>query len=191
MIDTIVDVAPCLCARCACVNADNVEEPSALASSQWKPIVDTQSESLVVTYGVSRERGNLENKHRSASCRASMFTGMIMASVCVCVCVYTCFDSRAVGYRFGKHINDAVTLAIQYCQKAGENDDDLREYCLQVGCVGSRAHTDLRARVAASGWAPRTHTHTHMHTHTHTHTHTRMQTYSLRDDQHEVVQDGL
>lgn len=41
--------------------------------------------------------------------------------------------SRAVGYRFGKHLPVTVPLVIDYCQQAKEGDDELREYCLQVG----------------------------------------------------------
>lgn len=52
--------------------------------------------------------------------------------------------SRTVGYRFGRFLQDAVPLAISYCQKAGEGDDELRDYCLQVrrgrGCVHSGLH---------------------------------------------------
>ena len=40
--------------------------------------------------------------------------------------------SRAVGHRFGKHLATAVPLAISYCDEAGENEEELQEYCLQV-----------------------------------------------------------
>lgn len=44
-----------------------------------------------------------------------------------------CFaDSRAVGYRFGPHLNEVVPLLISYCHNASENDDELRENSLQV-----------------------------------------------------------
>jgi len=40
--------------------------------------------------------------------------------------------SRSVGHRFGRHLASAVPLAITYCDEAGENDEELQEYCLQV-----------------------------------------------------------
>lgn len=40
--------------------------------------------------------------------------------------------SRAVGHRFGRHLATAVPLAISYCDEAGENEEELQEYCLQV-----------------------------------------------------------
>lgn len=40
--------------------------------------------------------------------------------------------SRAVGYRFGQHLPEAVPLVITYAKKAAEGDDELREYVLQV-----------------------------------------------------------
>jgi len=40
--------------------------------------------------------------------------------------------SRAVGYRFGPHLNEVVPLLICYCHNASENDDELRENSLQV-----------------------------------------------------------
>lgn len=42
------------------------------------------------------------------------------------------FLSRAVGYRFGPHLGDAVPILINYCNNASENDEELREYSLQV-----------------------------------------------------------
>lgn len=42
------------------------------------------------------------------------------------------YASRAVGYRFGPHLGDTVPILIQYCMKASENDEELREYSLQV-----------------------------------------------------------
>ena len=44
--------------------------------------------------------------------------------------IYLC--SRAVGHRFGRHLDVAVPLAISYCDDAGENEEELQEYCLQV-----------------------------------------------------------
>jgi hypothetical protein len=40
--------------------------------------------------------------------------------------------SRAVGYRFGQRLPEAVPLVITYAKKAAEGDDELREYVLQV-----------------------------------------------------------
>ncbi|KAF8405638.1 hypothetical protein HHK36_007714 [Tetracentron sinense] len=40
--------------------------------------------------------------------------------------------SRAVGYRFGPHLGDTVPVLINYCTSASENDEELREYGLQV-----------------------------------------------------------
>lgn len=40
--------------------------------------------------------------------------------------------SRAVGYRFGPYLQDTVPLLINYCKTASENDEELREYSLQV-----------------------------------------------------------
>lgn len=40
--------------------------------------------------------------------------------------------SRAVGYRFGPHLAEAVPILISYCENASENDDELRENSLQV-----------------------------------------------------------
>lgn len=42
------------------------------------------------------------------------------------------FVSRAVGYRFGAHLGDTVPILISYCTHASENDEELREYSLQV-----------------------------------------------------------
>ncbi|CAM6099751.1 unnamed protein product [Calypogeia fissa] len=39
---------------------------------------------------------------------------------------------RAVGYRFGPHLNEVVPLLINYCENASENDDELRENSLQA-----------------------------------------------------------
>ncbi|KAL3700206.1 hypothetical protein R1sor_018228 [Riccia sorocarpa] len=39
---------------------------------------------------------------------------------------------RAVGYRFGPHLNEVVPLLINYCETASENDDELRENSLQA-----------------------------------------------------------
>ncbi|KAG1681345.1 hypothetical protein FOA52_007393 [Chlamydomonas sp. UWO 241] len=57
--------------------------------------------------------------------------------------------SRAVGYRFGKFLPEALPLVASHCDKAGEDDFELREYCLQAleGFVqrcasASRAHLD-------------------------------------------------
>ncbi|OMO65586.1 Armadillo-like helical [Corchorus olitorius] len=40
--------------------------------------------------------------------------------------------SRAVGYRFGPHLEDTVPVLINYCTTASENDEELREYSLQA-----------------------------------------------------------
>ena len=40
--------------------------------------------------------------------------------------------SRSVAWRFGKYLDQAVPLAVQYCKNAGEGEDELQEYCLQV-----------------------------------------------------------
>ncbi|KAH7437479.1 hypothetical protein KP509_05G074400 [Ceratopteris richardii] len=40
--------------------------------------------------------------------------------------------SRAVGYRFGLHLAEAVPILISYCENASENDDELRENSLQA-----------------------------------------------------------
>ena len=47
---------------------------------------------------------------------------------------FWCF-SRAVGYRFGSHLGDTVPVLINYCTSASENDEELREYSLQVLCI--------------------------------------------------------
>lgn len=47
--------------------------------------------------------------------------------------------SRAVGYRFGPHLADTVPVLIDYCTSASENDEELREYSLQVLCITSSA----------------------------------------------------
>jgi hypothetical protein len=44
--------------------------------------------------------------------------------------ILTC--SRSVGYRFGPHLAEAVPLLVNYCRSASENDEELREYSLQV-----------------------------------------------------------
>lgn len=43
--------------------------------------------------------------------------------------------SRSVGYRFGPHLAETVPLLISYCTSASENDEELREYSLQVGII--------------------------------------------------------
>lgn len=45
---------------------------------------------------------------------------------------FECYTSRAVGYRFGPHLGDTVPVLIDYCTSASENDEELREYSLQV-----------------------------------------------------------
>ena len=40
--------------------------------------------------------------------------------------------SRSVAWRFGKYLNQTVPLAVQYCEGAGEGEDELQEYCLQA-----------------------------------------------------------
>lgn len=45
------------------------------------------------------------------------------------------YFSRAVGYRFGPHLGDTVPVLINYCTSASENDEELREYSLQVLCI--------------------------------------------------------
>ena len=40
--------------------------------------------------------------------------------------------SRAVGHRFGKQLPVALPLVMQHCKSASENDDELRETCLQT-----------------------------------------------------------
>ncbi|XP_024383560.1 cullin-associated NEDD8-dissociated protein 1 isoform X1 [Physcomitrium patens] len=57
---------------------------------------------------------------------------------------------RAVGYRFGPHLNEVVPLLFCYCNNASENDDELRENSLQalesfiLRCPRDVApHTDL------------------------------------------------
>lgn len=45
-----------------------------------------------------------------------------------------------MGYRFGKHLAMTVPLMMHYCDKAKDGDDELREYCLQVGAA---EHTEL------------------------------------------------
>lgn len=42
-------------------------------------------------------------------------------------------SSRAVGFRFGTHLDRAVPLAMDYCNTSGEEDYEIKEYCLQVG----------------------------------------------------------
>ncbi|KAB5563635.1 hypothetical protein DKX38_003689 [Salix brachista] len=42
------------------------------------------------------------------------------------------FLCRAVGYRFGPHLGDTVPVLINYCTSASENDEELREYSLQL-----------------------------------------------------------
>lgn len=43
-----------------------------------------------------------------------------------------CWCSRAVAWRFGKYLDQAVPLAVKYCQNAAEGEDELQEYCLQA-----------------------------------------------------------
>ncbi len=50
--------------------------------------------------------------------------------------VSTLPSSRAVGYRFGRHLSTAVPLVVSHCDKAAEGDDELREHCLQVRAAG-------------------------------------------------------
>uniref|UniRef100_A0A383VAE3 TATA-binding protein interacting (TIP20) domain-containing protein n=1 Tax=Tetradesmus obliquus TaxID=3088 RepID=A0A383VAE3_TETOB len=53
--------------------------------------------------------------------------------------------SKAVGYRFGRHLTEAVPLMVQYGQKAAEGDDELREYALQaLESFVSRSPADAR-----------------------------------------------
>ncbi|KAF6251732.1 armadillo-type protein [Scenedesmus sp. NREL 46B-D3] len=53
--------------------------------------------------------------------------------------------SKAVGYRFGRHLAEAVPLMVQYGQKAAEGDDELREYALQaLESFASRSPADAR-----------------------------------------------
>ncbi|GFZ09540.1 cullin-associated and neddylation dissociated [Actinidia rufa] len=40
--------------------------------------------------------------------------------------------SRAVGYRFGPHLGDAVPILLNYCTSVSENDEELREYSFQA-----------------------------------------------------------
>lgn len=40
--------------------------------------------------------------------------------------------SRAIGYRFGKHLPSTIPLVIKFSQNASEGDDELREFCLQA-----------------------------------------------------------
>ena len=40
--------------------------------------------------------------------------------------------SRSVAWKFGKYLDQAVPLAVQYCEDAGEGEDELQEYCLQA-----------------------------------------------------------
>ena len=49
--------------------------------------------------------------------------------------IFLLSSSRAVGYRFGPHLEDTVPVLINYCTTASENDEELREYSLQVLCV--------------------------------------------------------
>ncbi|CAH9109572.1 unnamed protein product [Cuscuta epithymum] len=52
--------------------------------------------------------------------------------------------SRAVGYRFGPHLADAVPVLINYCTTASENDEELREYSLQaLESFLLRCHRDI------------------------------------------------
>lgn len=52
--------------------------------------------------------------------------------------------SRAVGYRFGPHLGDAVPVLINYCTSASENDEELREYSLQaLESFLLRCHRDI------------------------------------------------
>jgi len=39
---------------------------------------------------------------------------------------------RAVGFRFGTHLDRAVPLAMDYCNTSGEEDYEIKEYCLQA-----------------------------------------------------------
>ncbi|VFQ60675.1 unnamed protein product [Cuscuta campestris] len=52
--------------------------------------------------------------------------------------------SRAVGYRFGPHLADAVPILINYCVTASENDEEVREYSLQaLESFLLRCHRDI------------------------------------------------
>ena len=46
-----------------------------------------------------------------------------------------CCCSKGVGHKFGKHLPRAVPLCIRYLRSAAEGDEELREHCLQVGCM--------------------------------------------------------
>eukprot|EP00878_Enallax_costatus_P002222 GHUV01002394.1.p1 GENE.GHUV01002394.1~~GHUV01002394.1.p1 ORF type:complete len:958 (+),score=265.35 GHUV01002394.1:286-3159(+) len=53
--------------------------------------------------------------------------------------------SKSVGYRFGRHLDVAVPLVMQYGQKAAEGDDELREFTLQaLESFVSRSPNDAR-----------------------------------------------
>lgn len=51
------------------------------------------------------------------------------------------YSSRSVGYRFGPHLGDTVPVLINYCTSASENDEELREYSLQVLYVHQHHHS--------------------------------------------------
>ena len=40
--------------------------------------------------------------------------------------------SRSVAWRFGRYLDTAVPLAVEYCRSAEEGEDELKEYCLQA-----------------------------------------------------------
>lgn len=50
-------------------------------------------------------------------------------------CAVRSVHSRAVGYRFGAHLEAAVPLVSRFCSGAGEGDEELREACLQVSSL--------------------------------------------------------
>jgi hypothetical protein len=81
--------------------------------------------------------------------------------------------SRAVGYRFGRFLPSAVPLAVSHCDKAGDGDDELREYCLQVRLSAPSRRSPHNAHASATPTVPATRptpctNHSHLSKHVHT-----------------------
>ena len=60
--------------------------------------------------------------------------------------------SKAVGYRFGKHLGRGVPLAIRNLRGAAEGDEELREYCLQVTAACSWVRSTLLTAISPLCW---------------------------------------
>ena len=55
------------------------------------------------------------------------FLKAIICCYCCCCCL---LNSRQAGHRVGEHLERIMPMIVQYSKV--ENDDELREYCIQV-----------------------------------------------------------